>query len=187
MKYLIVGLGNIGEQYRNTRHNIGFVIADALALEKESNFKTERYADVCTIKHRARTLIVIKPNTYMNLSGNAVKYWMEKENIPIENILVIVDDIALPLGTIRMKATGGDGGHNGLIHISEKLNSTQFPRLRIGVGSDFAKGYQVDYVLGKWTSEEEKIMIDRVKIAVDAIKSFVSIGIGRTMTQFNNK
>jgi len=187
VKYLIAGLGNIGAEYANTRHNIGFVVAEALAQDAETQFKTERYADVAKIKYKARTLVIIKPNTFMNLSGNAIRYWLEKEKIPIENLLIIVDDIALPLGAIRLKAKGGDGGHNGLISIIETLNTTNFSRLRIGVGNDFAKGYQVEYVLGKWTQEEEKQMMERVKLITQAVKSFSSIGLGRTMTIYNNK
>jgi len=186
VKYLIVGLGNVGAEYANTRHNIGFVVLDALAASlKDANFSLERHAYVTKAKFRARTLVLVKPTTYMNLSGKAVKYWLNKENIPIENLLVVVDDIALPLGILRMKARGGDGGHNGLNHIIFDLVSEAFPRLRIGIGDGFAKGRQVDYVLSQWTRSEETIMIPRVEAAVAAIKSFVTIGIGRTMNQVN--
>ncbi|RLD54521.1 MAG: aminoacyl-tRNA hydrolase [Bacteroidetes bacterium] len=187
MKYLIAGLGNIGSEYANTRHNIGFVIADALAQEGAASFKTERYADVTKMKYKSRTLICIKPNTYMNLSGKAIKYWMDKEKIPIENILVILDDIALPTGVLRLRGKGGDGGHNGLISIIENLNTANFPRLRVGIGNDFAKGYQSDYVLGKWTKPEEEVLVPKVKTAISIVKSYVSIGLSRTMTSFNNQ
>ncbi|NVO03087.1 MAG: aminoacyl-tRNA hydrolase [Bacteroidetes bacterium] len=187
MKYLIVGLGNIGDEYANTRHNIGFIILDALAKSFDVKFTLERHAFQSEAKFKGRTLIMIKPTTYMNLSGKALKYWMQKENIPIENVLIVVDDIALPTGALRLKSKGHDGGHNGLIHIIETLNSIEFPRFRIGIGNDFAKGFQVNYVLGKWTKEEESIFIERIDIAVEMIKSFTAIGIDRTMNLFNNK
>lgn len=187
MKYLIAGLGNIGVEYADTRHNVGFVAADALAKELKGEWKVDRLASVSRLKFKGRTLVVIKPSTYMNLSGKAVKYWMETEKIPVERVLIVVDDIALPLGTLRMKAKGGDAGHNGLTDIILKLNTDQFPRLRIGIGDDFPRGYQSDYVLGKWSKKEVELMIPRVEKAVEMVKSFVSIGIGRTMTAFNNK
>lgn len=187
MKYLIVGLGNIGAEYANTRHNVGFVVADALANELAGKFTLERHAYISEVKFKGRTLVVIKPTTYMNLSGKAVKYWLEKEKIPVENLLVVVDDIVLPLGTLRMKAKGGDAGHNGLTDIIIKLNTDLFPRLRVGIGDDFAKGFQVDYVLGQWTKKETELMIPRVEAAVEIIKSFVTVGIEKTMTAFNNK
>ncbi|MBN2175013.1 MAG: aminoacyl-tRNA hydrolase [Bacteroidales bacterium] len=185
MKYLLAGLGNIGPEYANTRHNIGFIVADALAAEANTVFKPGRYANLAKLKFKSRIMIVIKPSTYMNLSGKAIKYWLDKENIPIENLLVIADDIALPTGTIRIRAKGGDGGHNGLSSIIQLLGTQQFNRLRIGIGDDFAKGYQVDYVLGKWTKQEEELMIPAVKKAVEAIKHFVQIGIERTMNLYN--
>ena len=185
MKFLIVGLGNIGETYSNTRHNIGFVVLDALAQSAETKFSADRYANMVKIKFRSRILVLIKPSTYMNLSGKAVKYWLNKERIPLENLLVVVDDIALPLGTLRMKAKGGDGGHNGLIDIIYHLESSEFSRLRIGIGDDFAKGYQSDDVLSQWTKQEEEVMIPKIKIAGEAIKSFVTIGVGRTMSMYN--
>lgn len=187
MKYLIAGLGNIGLEYANTRHNIGFIVADALAQDGKSAFTTERYADVCKIKYKARTLVVIKPSTYMNLSGKAIKYWLDKEKIPLENLLIVTDDLALPIGSLRLRAKGGDGGHNGLIHIIETLNTTNFARLRIGIGDDFAKGYQVDYVLGKWTRKEEEVMIPKIKNATEIIKSFATIGLARTMNAYNKR
>lgn len=185
MKYLIAGLGNIGSEYANTRHNIGFVVADALAQEGKGVFEPGRLADIVKLKYKSRILVVIKPSTYMNLSGKAVKYWLGKENIPVENLLVITDDIALPTGVLRLRARGGDGGHNGLISIIEHLETTDFSRLRFGIGNDFAQGYQVDYVLGKWTQPEEEILIPKVKTAVEVVKSFVAIGVERTMNQFN--
>lgn len=187
MKYLIAGLGNIGAEYTNTRHNIGFVVADALSSDLKGSFKVERLASVSRVKFKGRTLVIIKPTTYMNLSGKAIKYWMEKEKIPTDNLLVILDDIALPLGNLRMKAKGGDAGHNGLTDIILKLNTNVFPRLRVGIGDDFSRGYQSDFVLGEWSKKEVDLMIPRVHKAVEIIQSFASIGIGRTMTAFNNK
>ncbi len=187
MKYLIVGLGNIGDEYADTRHNIGFLVADALAGTGNASFKSDRHAAVTKITLKGRTLVVIKPSTFMNLSGKAVRYWMQKEEIALENILVIVDDLALPLGALRMRTKGSDGGHNGLISIIEYLESTDFTRIRFGIGNDFAKGYQIDYVLGRWTDEETKILIPKVKEAVEMIKSFVLIGQERTMNFFNKR
>ncbi|MEI6889615.1 MAG: aminoacyl-tRNA hydrolase [Bacteroidales bacterium] len=187
MKYLIVGLGNIGDEYSDTRHNIGFVVADALALEGKAVFKADRHAAMTRLSVKGRTMVVIKPSTFMNLSGKAVRYWMQKEDIPLENILVIVDDLALPLGVTRMRKKGSDGGHNGLISIIEYLQSSEFTRIRFGIGNDFSKGYQVDYVLGRWTTEETKVLLPRVKEAVDMIKSFVLTGPDRTMNLFNKR
>jgi len=187
MKFLLAGLGNIGDEYANTRHNIGFVIADAIAGEAEATFKPDRYAAVTKIRYRGKILVVIKPSTYMNLSGKAVRYWMDKENIPVDRTLVITDDIALPQGTLRLRKKGGDGGHNGLESIILTLGTEAFPRLRVGIGNDFAKGYQSDYVLGKWTREEEELMIPKVKTAVEIVKSLVVRGIDQTMTDYNNK
>jgi PTH1 family peptidyl-tRNA hydrolase len=187
MKFLIAGLGNIGVEYANTRHNIGFIVADALAREGKAIFEPGRLADVTKVKYKGRILVVIKPTTYMNLSGKTVKYWLGKENIPLENLLVVADDIALPTGTLRMRAKGGDGGHNGLISIIESLGTQEFARLRVGIGNDFAQGMQVDYVLGKWTKEEEEIMIPKVKTAVEIVKCFVAIGAERTMNVYNTK
>jgi PTH1 family peptidyl-tRNA hydrolase len=187
VKYLIVGLGNIGQEYANTRHNVGFIVADAIALDGKTTFTAERYADIAKVKFKARTLVTIKPSTYMNLSGKAIKYWLDKEKIPLENLLVITDDIALPIGTLRLRAKGGDGGHNGLIHIIETLQTSNFSRLRIGIGDDFAKGYQVDYVLGQWTKSEEEIMIPKIKTSVEIVKSFTTIGLSRTMNVYNKR
>ena len=187
MKYLIVGLGNIGDEYADTRHNIGFIVADALAAEGNAVFRTDRYAAMTKLSVKGRTLVVIKPSTYMNLSGKAIRYWMQKEDIPRENLLVIVDDLALPLGAFRLRTKGSDGGHNGLISIIEHLESTEFSRIRFGIGNNFAKGRQVDYVLGRWDADETKILIPRIKEAVEMIKSFVLIGPERTMNFFNKR
>jgi PTH1 family peptidyl-tRNA hydrolase len=187
LKYLIAGLGNIGIEYANTRHNIGFVVADALNNDLNGSFSVERLASVSKVKFKGRTLVIIKPTTYMNLSGKSVKYWMNLEKIPLERTLVVLDDIALPIGALRMKARGGDAGHNGLTDIILKLDTDVFPRLRIGIGDNFPRGYQADYVLGQWSRSEEKLMIPRVETAVEMIKSFVSLGIDRTMTAYNNK
>ena len=187
MKYLIAGLGNIGDEYADTRHNIGFKVVDVLALNFKASFETGRLASVARMSLKGRTLVVIKPTTFMNLSGKAVRYWMQKEDIPKENILVIVDDIALPLGTLRLKAKGSDGGHNGLISIIETIGTNEFARLRIGIGNDFPKGAQIDYVLGRWISDEEKVLLPRIEITVDLVKSFVLSGIERTMNVYNTK
>jgi PTH1 family peptidyl-tRNA hydrolase len=187
MKYLIIGLGNIGDEYADTRHNIGFIVADALTLSLKSSFTTDRYASVAKGSLRGRQIVIIKPSTYMNLSGKAVRYWMQKEDIPKENILVLADDLALPLGILRLRSKGGHGGHNGLISIIETIETTDFARLRMGIGNDFAKGYQVDYVLGRWTEEEEKVLIPEIAKSVELIKSFVLTGIERTMNFFNKK
>ncbi|MDP4282697.1 MAG: aminoacyl-tRNA hydrolase [Bacteroidota bacterium] len=187
MKYLIAGLGNIGEEYANTRHNIGFIAADALAQSLKTTFTTDRYASVAKGSLKGRQIVIIKPSTYMNLSGKAIRYWLNKEGIPIENILVIVDDLALPLGTLRLRKKGSDGGHNGLSSIIEYIETTEFSRLRIGIGNDFAKGYQIDYVLSRWTAEEEKILIPRIETSVEMIKSFVLEGVEKAMTRFNTK
>ena len=185
MKYLIVGLGNIGEGYKDTRHNIGFTVLDAMAMASNISFTDKRYGAVCKIRYKGRDLILLKPSTYMNLSGNAVNYWLKKENIPLENMLVIVDDIALPLGSIRMRPKGSDGGHNGLAHISTILATNEYSRIRIGIGNSFRKGAQVDFVLGKWDPEEKKFMEERISIVIDMIKSFAFAGIELTMTAFN--
>ena len=187
MKYLIVGLGNTGDEYANTRHNIGFIVADAFAFDRKVTFESARYASVARASVKGRTFVIIKPTTFMNLSGKAVRYWMTKEDILPENILVIVDDLALPLGTLRLRKKGSDGGHNGLISIIEETGTSDFARLRIGIGADFAKGYQIDYVLSRWTKEEEAILLPKIKTAVDIIKSFALTGVDRTMNLFNKK
>ncbi len=185
MKYLIVGLGNIGEEYKNTRHNIGFTVLDAMAMASNTVFTDKRYGAVCQVKHKGRTFILLKPSTYMNLSGHAVDYWMKKEKVETENMLVIVDDLALPTGTIRMRPRGGPGGHNGLAHINLILGSDNYARIRIGIGNSFRKGAQRDYVLGIWTPEEKKFIEERVAIVVEMIKSFGTAGLELTMTTFN--
>ena len=187
MKFLIVGLGNIGNEYRNTRHNIGFNVLDALAEASNISFSTQRYGDVASMRLKNQNLVLLKPSTYMNLSGDAVRYWRTKENIEIENILIIVDDISLPFGAIRMKGKGSDGGHNGLKNISLALQTEAYPRLRFGIGNDFPKGAQVDYVLGHVTAEQQELMPERIKVAIEAIKSFCLAGLPFTMTHFNNK
>lgn len=186
-KFLIAGLGNIGDEYENTRHNIGFIAADAFVSANKGVYQPGRLATVAHVSVKGRKFIVIKPTTFMNLSGKALRYWVQREEIPLQNILVIVDDLALPLGTLRLRAKGSDGGHNGLISIIENLESTEFARLRIGIGNEFAKGYQVDYVLGRWTAEEEKILIPRIEATVEMIKSFALSGVERTMNYFNKK
>jgi len=187
MKYLIAGLGNIGDEYANTRHNIGFTVLDTLARLSGVSFQSGRYADVARMRIKNRSLVLIKPSTYMNLSGKAVRYWLETEKIPMENLLVVVDDIALPPGQLRLKLKGGDGGHNGLISIIEILETQDFSRLRFGIGNDFAKGFQTEYVLGRWTAKEEEILVPRLPEAVEMIRSFVTVGPGLTMTNFNQK
>lgn len=183
-KFLIFGLGNPGAEYNRTRHNIGFEVLDALASDT-SSFSSERYADVARVRVKGRELILVKPNTYMNLSGKAVRYWMETEKVPLENILVVVDELALPLGAIRMKLKGSDGGHNGLKSIQQLLGRSDYPRLRFGIGNEFSKGQQVDFVLGKWTEEEWKTLQPRIKKATEAIQSFALAGPQITMNQFN--
>ncbi|MEA2042931.1 MAG: aminoacyl-tRNA hydrolase [Bacteroidota bacterium] len=185
MKYLIIGLGNPGEKYENTRHNIGFKVLDALANASDTFFSVERYAQKATVKYKGRRLILIKPSTYMNLSGKAVKYWIEQENIKPENIIVIVDDLALPFGQIRMKAKGGDGNHNGLIDIINILGHQNFARIRFGIGNDFPKGMQADYVLSPWSEDEKLLLPERIKTVTGAIKSFSFTGAGRTMNSLN--
>lgn len=186
-KFLIVGLGNIGEEYAETRHNIGFKIVDHLAVEAGSKFSSGRYADVAEVKYKGKQLILIKPTTYMNLSGKAVNYWLQAEKIAVENMLILVDELALPFGKIRIGPKGSDGGHNGLKSIQETLNSPNYPRLRFGISNEFNKGAQVDYVLGKWNEEELKTLNDRIKISADACKAFAFIGLERCMNEFNKK
>lgn len=186
-KFLIVGLGNIGEEYSNTRHNIGFMVLDAIAKKNELKFRTDRLADIAEFKFKGKTLVLVKPSTYMNLSGKAVNYWLQAEKIAKENLLVITDDIALPLGSLRMKGKGSDGGHNGLKNIQEVLATSDYARLRFGVGNEFQKGRQVDYVLGKWNAEEEKLLIPRIGMAIEMIQAFATIGLQRAMSAYNNK
>ncbi|MBA4745629.1 MAG: aminoacyl-tRNA hydrolase [Muricauda sp.] len=186
-KFLIVGLGNIGAKYDETRHNIGFKVLDYLAEQEGFTFESAKLGDVATFKHKGKSVICLKPSTYMNLSGKAVKYWMDKENISLDNVLVITDDINLPFGSIRLKGKGSDGGHNGLKDIQNVLQTTKYNRFRFGVGSDFSKGNQVDYVLGKWDDEQQKAMPERLKKSTDLIRSFVFAGVKNTMNQFNGK
>lgn len=185
MKYLIVGLGNIGTEYQQTRHNIGFDIADAFVSKHGGSYREDRLADVAEVKWKGRIFVVVKPTTYMNLSGKAVKYWMDKEKVPIENILVLVDDLALPLEVIRLRAGGSDAGQNGLKSIQELLGTNQYPRLRFGIGNNFPRGKQVDFVLGKWTNEEWAIVMAKLGKCVEVIESFASIGLPRTMNVYN--
>ena len=187
MKYLIVGLGNIGAEYQETRHNMGFMILDAFANASNIAFETKRYGDVAETRVKNKQLLLLKPSTYMNLSGNAVKYWMDKENIPLENVLVLVDDLALPLGTIRIKGKGSDAGHNGLKNIAQMLGSQNYARLRFGIGNDFPKGTQVDFVLGHFSAEEKKLLELRIEVAVEAMKTFCLSGLGFAMNNYNNK
>ncbi len=186
-KFLIIGLGNIGEKYKNTRHNIGFKILDALAKNEEATFETKKLGDITRFRYKGRTFILLKPNTYMNLSGKAVKYWVNLENIPLENILVIADDLNLPFGTIRLKPKGSAGGHNGLININEQLQTQNYNRLRFGVGAEFKTGRQVDYVLGEWDKEETSNLSERIEKSTKAITSFALAGVANTMSEFNGK
>jgi PTH1 family peptidyl-tRNA hydrolase len=187
LKYLIAGLGNIGSEYSNTRHNIGFVVLDALAKASNISFNDSRYGSISEVKYKGRTFILLKPSTYMNLSGKAISYWLQKEKIPFENLLVVLDDIALPLGSLRLRSGGSDGGHNGLKSIDSVLGHQNYARLRFGIGGNFPKGYQVDYVLGEWDVEEKKILPERLKVASDIVLSFGTIGVERTMNFFNKK
>lgn len=187
MKYLIAGLGNIGSEYSGTRHNAGFEVLDALAEASNTNFTTLRYGAIASVRHKGRVLILLKPSTYMNLSGKAVSYWLQQEKIPRENLLVVTDDIALPFGSIRIRARGNDGGHNGLKNINEVLGTSEYARLRFGIGGDFPKGFQVDYVLGKWTAEEKRELPEKLDAAGEAVKSFATLGIERTMNFHNKK
>lgn len=187
MKYLIVGLGNIGAEYAETRHNIGFKVLDALAEASNTSFTTARYGDVAEARWKGRTLILLKPSTYMNLSGKAVRYWMDAEKIEPGNLLVISDDINLPFGQLRLRPKGSAGGHNGLKNIAELLGTEDYARMRFGVGGDFPRGHQVDYVLGEWGEEDRKAMPDRLKVFVDAVRSFATIGLAQTMNFFNKK
>ena len=186
-KFLIVGLGNIGAEYVNTRHNIGFKILDHFAKKESISFQTAKLGDVAEFKIKGRTLVLLKPNTYMNLSGKAVKYWMEKENIEKENILVITDDLNLSFGTIRIKTKGSDGGHNGLKSIQSLLNTTEYPRFRFGISDQFKKGQQVNYVLGEWDEEEKSKLPERLEKSAEIIQSFALAGLNNTMNEFNGK
>ncbi|MGB0402950.1 MAG: aminoacyl-tRNA hydrolase [Salibacteraceae bacterium] len=187
MKFLIAGLGNPGLEYENTRHNIGFKILDALVEPSNIFFDTNRYASTAELKHKGRTLILIKPMTFMNLSGKAIRYWMEKEKIPLERLMIITDDLALPYGKLRIRAKGSDGGHNGLKSINEVLGRQDYPRLRFGIGNEFSKGRQVDYVLGEWSELEQETINDRIEICTESILSFCTAGLPRTMSDFNKR
>jgi len=184
-KYLICGLGNIGEKYAGTRHNIGFEVVDFIALQKEVPFTSARYGDIAEIKIRGRKVLLLKPSTFMNLSGNAVRYWLEAEKIKLENLLVITDDVALPLGKIRMRGKGGDGGHNGLDHIIQTLGRNDFNRLRFGIGHDFPRGMQIEYVIGRWFDEQIPVVKEKIETAAKAVESFVQQGAERTMNIYN--
>lgn len=186
-KYLIVGLGNIGEKYRYTRHNIGFLVVDELVKKMGENFTSSNFGEVAQFKYKARPITVLKPNTFMNLSGDAVRFWMQKEKISIENILVITDDLNLPFGQLRMRGKGSDGGHNGLKDIQNKLQNQNYPRLRIGIGNGFAGGGQIDYVLGQWSEEEIEQLSERLNVSTNAVLSFVFQGLNNAMNQFNGK
>jgi PTH1 family peptidyl-tRNA hydrolase len=186
-KYLIVGLGNIGEEYAETRHNIGFKILDYLAAQHNCKFVSSRLADKAEMKYKGRTLVLIKPSTFMNLSGKAVNYWLQAEGIEVSNMLVLVDELALPFGKIRMGPKGSDGGHNGLKSIQEALNTSVYPRLRFGIAAEFGKGQQVDYVLGRWNEEELKQLETRIKLASEAVTAFGFMGLERSMNLYNTK
>ncbi|MDP5027453.1 MAG: aminoacyl-tRNA hydrolase [Flavobacterium sp.] len=186
-KFLIVGLGNIGSEYANTRHNIGFKILDYIANQEGISFQTVKLGEVAELKIKGRTLLLLKPNTYMNLSGKAVKHWLEKENIEKENMLVITDDLNLAFGTIRIKTKGSDGGHNGLKNIQLLLNTTEYPRFRFGISDAFKKGQQVNYVLGEWDTEEKEKLKERLEISSEIVKSFALAGLNNTMNTYNGK
>jgi PTH1 family peptidyl-tRNA hydrolase len=187
MKYLITGLGNIGKEYENTRHNIGFRILDALAKASNIVFTDNRYGATAELKLKNKQLLLLKPSTFMNLSGNAIRYWLQKENIPLEQLLVIVDDLALPFGILRLKPKGSDAGHNGLKHIQETLGTNHYNRLRFGLGNDFPTGHQIDFVLSDFTSEEQRLLPEKIEKAVEIVRSFCLAGVEITMNQFNNK
>jgi len=185
-KYLIIGLGNIGADYTNTRHNIGFKVVEQFAALNGAVFETKKLGDLATFRFKGRVFTLLKPNTYMNLSGKAVKYWLEKQAIPQENLLVITDDLNLPFGSLRLKMKGSDGGHNGLKDIQDKLNTSQYNRLRFGISDAFSKGRQVDYVLGEWTTEESEKLKERLDHCAEFIKSFVMAGVKNAMNTYNN-
>ena len=187
MKYLIVGLGNIGAEYDNTRHNVGFDVVDYLAKAYEVEFKNDQLGDLAEFKFKGRTFVMLKPSTYMNRSGKAVRYWLQKKKINTENLLVILDDLNLPFGNLRLRGKGSDGGHNGLKDIDQMLGGNKYARLRFGIGDDFHKGQQIDYVMGTWTEEEAAKLPELLKESGEIIKSFGTIGLGHTMSKFNRK
>ncbi|MFA6913471.1 MAG: aminoacyl-tRNA hydrolase [Proteiniphilum sp.] len=186
MKYLIAGLGNIGPDYAQTRHNIGFMVLDAFAKASNAVFEDRRYGFVAEMRLRNKSLLLLKPSTFMNLSGNAIRYWLQKEKIETENLLVVVDDLALPFGTLRLKSKGSDAGHNGLKHIQDLIGQN-YPRLRFGIGNDFPRGAQVNYVLDEFSDEEKQKLPERIETAADIIRSFCLAGINTAMNQYNNK
>lgn len=187
MHYLIVGLGNIGAEYQHTRHNIGFDILDDIAQDAGLTFTTRRYGSVTDLKLKGHVLTLLKPSTYMNLSGHAVRYWMQAEKIPLEQVLIVVDDVSLPFGTIRMRPGGSDGGHNGLKHLTETLNSQNYARLRFGIGNDYPRGSQVAYVLAGWSPEQLDTLPERIELATAIIREFCLAGIEHTMNQYNKR
>lgn len=186
-KFLVVGLGNIGEKYAETRHNIGFKIVDRLAATEGVQFESQKLGDICSFKLKGRVIILLKPSTYMNLSGKSVSYWLTKEKIPLENLLIVTDDLNLAFGTLRLKTKGSNGGHNGLKDIQDKLNTTNYNRFRFGISDSFQKGRQVDYVLGEWSDEEKKTLSERLDTSAKLITSFVLAGVNNTMNLFNGK
>lgn len=187
MKHLIVGLGNIGPEYEGTRHNIGFRILDALAKASNISFQDRRYGFVAHMRVKNQELVLLKPSTYMNLSGNAVRYWMQQEKISLENMLILVDDLSLPVGTIRMRQGGSDAGHNGLKHIAQMLGTQSYNRLKFGIGNEFPRGGQIDFVLGKFSPEDEKIVDERALVACDAIRAYALSGMAFAMNHYNGK
>ena len=187
MNYLVVGLGNIGFEYVDTRHNIGFSVLDAWAQASNTSFSTKRYGDVAEVRFKGHSFTLLKPSTYMNLSGKAVNYWLQQSKIPVERLLVIVDDMALPIGHLRLRKKGSDGGHNGLANIAQMIGTESYCRLRIGIGSHIGFGSQVDFVLGKWTAEEKVELKPAIERAIEVIKAFGTIGVDRAMNQYNTK
>ena len=187
MKYLIIGLGNPGAEYKTTRHNIGFKVLDTLISTSHTSFKTDRYAEIAELKFKGRKLVLIKPNTFMNLSGKAVNYWMQQSKIDVTNILVVTDDISLPFGVLRMRKKGSDGGHNGLKDISSVIGNNNYSRLRFGIGNDFPRGKQIDFVLSNFTDGDNESIEERIYLAIMMIHGFVTIGIDQTMSEFNGK
>lgn len=187
MQYLIVGLGNIGAEYQHTRHNIGFDVLDNLARDAGVRFSDQRYGAIGEMKLKGNTLILLKPSTYMNLSGNAVRYWMQMKKIPLEHVLVVVDDLALPFGSLRLRPDGSDAGHNGLKHIQETIGTARYARLRFGTGNDFEKGHQIEYVLSGWTPGQLETLPERIELAGKIIQSFCLSGIQRTMNDYNKR
>ena len=187
MNFLIVGLGNIGDDYRNTRHNIGFCVVDALAAEAGATFEDKRYGFVAEMRLRGHKLILLKPSTYMNLSGNAVRYWVNQKKIDLDRLLIVSDDLALPFGTLRLKPSGSEGGHNGLKSITQCLGTNQYARLRFGIGNEFSRGHQIDFVLGQFSAEENNLLKERIAKATEAIKAFALSGINFAMNNFNGK